>query len=200
MNPSMWSGKCNLVMAETSPVNIGAASVLDAPTRTLTITVELYYTESSTSPSNFINVALIQNSIYGPQTNGGAGNNYLHMHMLRHLVTGQWGDEIYTTTQGSLVSRTYTYVVPEDYNAVPAIVSNMKVVAFVAESHQEVYTATEVNAIGENTAIGSITTTEPLIKKGAVGVETNFIVEANSAIEGSAAFELNIETTDAPEN
>ena len=149
----VWAVNCNLMLEEMSPVNIGAASEYDASSRTLTITVELYYTANAPASSNFINIALIQDSIYGPQSNGAAGSNYLHMHMLRHLVTGQWGDEVTTTTQGSLVTRTYTYVIPEDYNQIPAVVENMKVVAFVAEGHQEVYTATQVDINISMTAI-----------------------------------------------
>lgn len=141
----IWAENCNLMLEEMSPVNIGAAADYDASSRTLTVNVELYYTANAPASSNFINIALTQDSIYGPQINGGAGNNYLHMHMLRHLLTGQWGDEVTTTTQGTLVTRTYTYVVPEDYNDVPTVVENMKVVAFVAEGHQEVYTATRVD-------------------------------------------------------
>ena len=145
LNASMWRGKCGVMIQEMSPVNIGAVSTYNTDTRMLTTTVELYYTEDAPASSNFINIALTQDSIYGPQSNGNAGNNYLHMHMLRHLVTGQWGDEVTTTTQGTLVTRTYTYELPEDYNDIPTMVENMKVVAFVAEGHQEVYTATQVD-------------------------------------------------------
>lgn len=153
LNASMWRDKCAMIIQQMSPVNIEAASIYNATTRTLTITIELYYTADAPASSNFINVALIQDSIYGPQSNGGAGNNYLHMHMLRHLVTGQWGDEVTTTTQGTLVTRTYTYQLPEDYNNIPTVADNMKVVAFVAEGHQEVYTATQVDIISSMTAI-----------------------------------------------
>ncbi len=199
LNGTLWAPKCNLIMQEMSPVNIGAASTYEASTRTLTITVELYYTANAPASNNFINVALIQDSIYGPQTNGGAGSNYLHMHMLRHLITGQWGDEVTTTTQGTLVTRTYTYQVPAVYNDVPAVVENMRVVTFVAEGHQEVYTATQVDAIGAaNPVIGTITTSEPLIKKGFSGYETTFNLVATSTIEGTTAFEFNMEAEDAP--
>ena len=195
-----WTGACNQIMQEMSPVNIGATSDYNASTRKLTINVQLYYTANAPAPSNFIHVALIQDSIYGPQTGGNAGNNYLHMHMLRHLVTGQWGDEVITTTQGTLVTRTYTYVVPANYNNIPAVVPNMKVVAFVTQSHQEVYTATEVDAINGGSVItGSMTTSEPLIKKGFRHVETLFTLEAKSTVEGTSAFEFNLETTTFPE-
>ena len=89
-----WVASCDQIMQEISPVNIGIQSDYEPSTRQLTIQVELYYTSSSTASSNFINVALIQDSIYGPQTGGNPSTNYRHMHMLRHLITGQWGDEV----------------------------------------------------------------------------------------------------------
>jgi hypothetical protein len=186
-------------MMDMSPVNIGIESDYVAATRTLNITVELYYTANAPTPSNFINIALIQDSIRGPQTGGGAGNNYLHMHMLRHLVTGQWGDEVTTTTEGTLVTRNYSYVVPADYNSVPAVVEHMKVVAFVAEGHQEILTGDEVDAIGgTNLYIGEMTSVEPKIKKGFMNFETAFTLEANSNVEGTSSFEFSLEGENPP--
>ncbi|MDY0102001.1 MAG: Omp28-related outer membrane protein [Lentimicrobium sp.] len=196
-----WIGACNTIMNQSSPVNIGINSNYDALTRTLDITVELYYTADAPTPSNFINVALIQDSIYGPQSGGGAGSNYRHMHMLRHLITGQWGEEVTTTTQGTLVTLNYTYVVPADYTGVPAVVENMKVVAFVTQDHQEVLTANEVDANGgSNLIIGSMITQEPRVKKGFMDFETNFELEVTSNLEGTTAFEFMMETSNTPDD
>lgn len=194
-----WSAACDQIMKEVSPVNIGISSQYEASTRQLTIQVELYYTSNAITTSNFINVALTQDSIYGPQTNGGAGNNYRHMHMLRHMITGQWGDEVTTTTLGSIVSRTYTYTVPEAYNNIPAVVENMKVVAFVTKDHQELYTGDQVNAInGTNLFIGEIASQEPYIQKGSNGAEQVFNLEAISNIAGTESFDVWIESENAP--
>jgi len=196
---SAWSASCAQVMDETSPVNIGISSDYEASTRLLTIQVELYYTANAPTSNNFINVALIQDSIYGPQTGGNAGNNYRHMHMLRHMITGQWGDEVTTTTEGSLVSRTYTYTVPAAYISIPAIVENMKVVAFVTKDHQEIYTGDQVDAIGgTNLYIGKIASEEPYIQRGFDGFESIFNMEANSNINGTEPFEFWLEAENAP--
>ena len=35
------------------------------------------------------------------------------MHILRDIITPTWGDPITPTTQGTLITRTYTYSIPE---------------------------------------------------------------------------------------
>lgn len=195
-----WAAACDQIMKEISPVNIGISSEYDAAIRTLTVTVELYYTANATAGTNYINVALTQDSIYGPQTGGGAGSNYRHMHMLRTLITGQWGDPVTTTTAGSLVTRTYTLVVPEAYTNVPAVVENMKVVAFVTRDHQEVYTGDQVKAIGgTNMFIGQFTSNESYIQHGTNGTLKSFEFDAVSNIEGTQPFEIWLERENAPE-
>lgn len=194
-----WSGACDMIMQETSPVNIGITSDYEAATRQLTINVELYYTSNAPTSTNFINVALTQDSVYGPQTGGGAGNNYRHMHMLRHMITGQWGDQVTTTTAGSVVNRTYTYTVPAAYLSVPAIVEHMKVVAFVSKDHQEIYTGDQVDAIGgTNLYIGKFTSDESYIQSGNPGVEQLFNLEALSNLAGTEVFEMWLEGENVP--
>jgi len=85
-----------------------------------------------------MNVAILQDHIFGPQSGGNAGNNYEHMHMLRHLITGQWGVEITQTTAGSLYTNTFTYDVPADYTNIPVVLEDLHIVAFISETHQEI--------------------------------------------------------------
>lgn len=104
----------------------------------MTVLVEAYYTGSSPEPSNFLNVALLQNNTLGPQTGGNAGNEYNHMHRLVDMLTGQWGEEITQTSAGDFVSRTYTYQIPADYNGVPVEYADLEVVVFMTETTQEI--------------------------------------------------------------
>ncbi|MDR3046556.1 MAG: Omp28-related outer membrane protein [Bacteroidales bacterium] len=149
LNRGDWASAAATILAQPSPVNIAAQSTLDFATRQLIVTVEVYYTGSSAVSSNFINVALLQNNILGPQVGSSynpsqiINGQYSHQHMLRHLLTGQWGDEVTTTTSGTFVSRTYTYSIPAAIRNVPVELIDLDVIVFITEGHQEVITGAE---------------------------------------------------------
>ncbi|NQU33356.1 MAG: Omp28-related outer membrane protein [Bacteroidetes bacterium] len=138
MSRGNWVAASNQTMAAASYANVGVESYIDVETRVLTVNVEIYYTDDSPESSNFLNVAILQDSILGPQTGGGAGNNYNHMHMLRHLVTGQWGLEITSTTTGTLYQNTLTYTIPDDYNDVEVVLEHLEIVSYLSQTTQEV--------------------------------------------------------------
>jgi hypothetical protein len=130
-----------MVLQESSPVNLGAHAYLDLTSRVLTVTVEAYYTANASLATNKINVALLQNNIEGPQVNSEANpsnvlpnGNYIHSHMLRRLLTGQWGEDITTTNQGDLFQKTYTYTLPAHLNNVEYDPSNLEIAVYVANS------------------------------------------------------------------
>ncbi|MFZ4523421.1 MAG: Omp28-related outer membrane protein [Bacteroidales bacterium] len=188
-----WTSSSEQILQQPSPVNVGVQSSFNATTRELTVHVELYYTANSSVPTNYINVALIQNHIFGPQTGGGAGSNYEHMEMLKYMITGQWGDAVATTTQGSLVEKTYTYTVPAAYNNIPCVIENCEVVAYVAEGHQEILTGDVVPAIdGTNLYVGDISTSDSLMKLGQPTLTTDFALVANSNIAGTEPFKIKL--------
>ena len=148
-----WASCANQILNMSSPVNIAAEGTLDMSTRTLNIRIQLYYTGSQTVTSNALNVAILQDNVLGSQVGMSmnpaqvVGSQYNHMHMLRHLITGQWGETIETISQGTLVEKNYEYVIPEQLgspNAIDAVLSDLNFVAFVCEGHQEVLTSIEV--------------------------------------------------------
>ena len=116
MSRGNWQSASSQILNEASYVNVAAQANLDISTRQLSVTVEAYYTGNSPVTTNKLNVALMQNNVEGPQTGGSTYNpsailpngNYNHQHMLRHLLTGQWGDDITNTTSGSFFTNTYT--------------------------------------------------------------------------------------------
>lgn len=138
MGRNYWNAAANQIMNTPSYLNMAVEATLDIDTRELIVHVEAYYTDDSPESTNRLNVALLQNNTLGPQSGGGMGNEYVHMRRLVDLLTGQWGEEINTTAQGSFVERTYTYSIPEDYKGIPANLGNMEIVVFMAESNQEI--------------------------------------------------------------
>jgi len=147
---SQWVGASNQILAQESYLNVGCEATIITSARQLVVNVEVYYTGDSPLNTNYLNVAIIQNNIIGPQASG--GNNYNHMHMLRHLLTGQWGYEISETTEGSLYSTSIYYDLPADYTDVELVLEDLEIAAFVTESHQEVISGT----LGEITFIEAL--------------------------------------------
>lgn len=152
MSRNNWLSAANQLLNEPSPVNVGIQASVDIATNTLTVDVEVYYTGSQSITTNSLNIAVVQNNIEGPQSGGAQYNptailpngNYNHKHMLRHLMTGQWGETISTITQGTLFSNQYTWVMPAAIAGVDLDPTNIAVVAFVSEGQQEILSGTEV--------------------------------------------------------
>lgn len=148
-----WPSCANTILGMSSPVNIAAEGTLDMSTRTVNIRVQLYYTGSQTVTSNALNVAILQDNVLGSQAGMSMnpaqvdGSQYTHMHMLRHLITGQWGETIDSIAPGTLVEKNYEYVIPAQLgspNAIEAVLSDLSFIAFVCEGHKEVLTSIEV--------------------------------------------------------
>ncbi|MBT6808866.1 MAG: Omp28-related outer membrane protein [Flavobacteriales bacterium] len=146
MSRGDWATASGQVFQQSSPVNVWSEAIVDMGTNSLIVNVEVYYTGTQTVTSNSLNVAVLQNNVEGPQSGGSnynpgailANGNYNHQHMLRHLLTGQWGDQLDTIAQGTLITRTYTWSLPNDINGVELDPTNLEVVAFIAEGNQEV--------------------------------------------------------------
>ena len=138
MSRNFWTGASNQITAQSSYVNLATTATINATTRLLTVLVEAYYTGPSPVATNNLNVAFLQNNTVGPQTGGNAGNNYNHQHRLIHMITGQWGEVINTTTTGTFVTRTYTYTIPAAYNNIIAEMGEFEIVAFMAEGQQKI--------------------------------------------------------------
>ena len=202
MSRGDWIASADQIMNEPSPVNIGVQSIFDSVSRELNITVELYYTEDSPLPANKLNIALLQNHVFGPQLGGNSGNEYEHMHMLRDLTTGQWGEEINSTTQGSFIQKEYVYVVPEQINDIPIIVEDCEVAVFVSETHQEIYTGAVVHAVdGTNLYVGNVSISDTVqVKKGNTDEITSFMLTTKSALEGEEEFLFTLETINKPDD
>ena len=150
MSRGAWKSAAEAVMTENSPVNIGAKATFNSSTRELTIKVDAYYTADGNG-ANKLNIALLQSGMVANQSGG--GQNYVHKHVLRDLITGQWGDDIpaENTTAGSSYSKTFTYTVPADFNG-PVIppgggevfIQDCKLAVYIAEGQENIYTGINV--------------------------------------------------------
>ena len=138
-----WTAAASQVLNQSAYVNVGVEASINVQNNELTVYVEGYYTGDSPENTNYLNVALTQNNTLGPQTGGGMGSNYNHMHRLVHMLTGQWGEVISTTSSGSFINETFTYTIPADYNGVDVSLSELNVIAFISETHQEIISGAE---------------------------------------------------------
>ena len=143
MGRGNWTNASNQILAQPSYLNVGAEAQIDLETRELTVNVEVYYTGNSPFSTNKLNVALLQDKTYAFQSGGGP--DYEHNNRLVHLISGQWGVDITTTTEGSLHSETFNYTIPDHYNQVPAELENMRVAVFVAENTQVIISGVQVS-------------------------------------------------------
>lgn len=158
MSRSSWTAAVNAVLAQPSYVNVAGQAELNTATNQLTINVEAYYTGSSPVATNKLTVMLLQNNINGPQTGAAAFNptminpdgTYRHMKALRDVLTPTaLGEDITTTTQGTLVQRTYTYTIPASIpasgtGAIPVDISNIDILVFVAEGTNNIMNVAKV--------------------------------------------------------
>ena len=132
-------------MKENAIVNIAGDYTINAATRTVQITVEMYYTGNSSQSTNYLTVYMLQDDIVGYQ----AGSNlnptqivdgqYNHTHVFRSAITSTWGDAVSPTTAGSLITKTYTYTIPQSIgspNGVDVDLNKVYFVAFLTEKNE----------------------------------------------------------------
>ena len=152
-----WTVEADRQMEQLAECNVGGQVVINKETRMAMLSLEVYYTSNSAANKNYLTVMMLQDSILGGQS--GASNNpgqmldgqYVHMHVLRDIVTPLWGDEIIPTTAGTLVTKTYSYKIPEvigSPNGVEVDINNINFLAFVAEKQDGTPTRPILN-VGE---------------------------------------------------
>lgn len=126
---SQWTKVTKQALAEDAVVNLSVQAVVDARSRHLQVDVRYCFTQEWTDEFALLNVALLQNHIEGYQNGGGA--QYDHNHMLRHLLTGQWGDTLRQFTKGEVFSKQYVYDLPDSLRSIFMDVRNLEIVAFI---------------------------------------------------------------------
>lgn len=140
-----WEERVREALSFPSYVNIAAKARLDWKSRELSVTVQLYYTGTPAVASNFIHVAVLQDSIIGFQNGTGANpaqvtpdGQYMHMHAFRDFLTGPWGKEVSVPAGGKLVEKTFVKILPEKIGNVRLNLHDLHFIAFVSESKDEI--------------------------------------------------------------
>lgn len=140
-----WTSYSEQQFNQDAECNVAGKVLVNPETRVADITVEVYYTGNSLVDKNYLTVVMLQDSIWGSQSYGQDNpeqwmdGQYCHMHILRDVITDVMGDEIAPTTQGTLVTRTYTYQIPEiigDPNGVVVDLNTISFLAWVSERYQ----------------------------------------------------------------
>lgn len=193
LNRDKWVAAAEQTRAMPSPVNVGVKSTFDATTRNLTVKVEAYYTADSPASENFVQVALLESKVIGYQSDyaNGSHKDYSHSHMLRWMLTGQWGESIAPVKKGSLITKTFTYTVPETFK-----IENCDVAAYISETGKEqIYTGEVVAADGGTTQkIVELTTMTDLYLAGAKDVAKTFVLKSENLDDGPQMMRIRLET------
>jgi hypothetical protein len=143
---SAWPNLTNAQLNQAAVCNVGGAVRINPDTRVAAITVEVYYTGDGAYDENYLTVAMLQDSIMGSQSGMSynpaqvVNGTYCHMHILRDIIQeSAWGEAISPTTQGTLITKTYEYQIPESIgnpNGVEVKIENIFFLAWVSERFQ----------------------------------------------------------------
>ncbi len=69
------------------------------------------------------------------------------MHMLRDMLTGQWGIPIQNTSANSFFTTTLRYDIPESIRDIEMVLDHLQIVAFVAEGNTEIISGNNAEMI-----------------------------------------------------
>jgi len=142
MSRGSWEAAAMSIANNTTYVNVAAKTTISSAERTLICKVQVYYTSDAPVVANNINVAILQNEIIAGQSGGQTyypervtpDGKYRHMHVLRHLVTGQWGEQIDSDMKkDDLYEKTFTWTIPGDIKTIPIPLEDLEILVFVTE-------------------------------------------------------------------
>lgn len=147
--PAYWQGYVQQRLNETTPVNISVEPEYDDATSEATITVTVEYTSAVTAKNKLI-LALLEDSIITPQTqpNNSVLDDYVHMEVLRDIMTSTSGDALQQPTGGYEAGRVFKKVYKRTLDSI-WVPKHMKVVAYVMEyqGSKTIYHGAEVHLI-----------------------------------------------------
>jgi hypothetical protein len=171
---NLWSGLITGILGQSSPVNVAVRATADFASRTLTTEVEAYYTANSPQSKNYLTVMLLQSDYAAYQSDYGSYNPtnwctngyYKHNHILRMILSknGTSGEALDTTTLGKYYYKKYVTTLPANITNVELYLSKLSVVAFVAESTAQIYSADETDVPFDNANESDLAMTDQTVK------------------------------------
>lgn len=207
-----WATYSDIVLEETSPVNVGARTEYDEATRTVTVYTEVYYTQNSPAPTNRLIIALLQDNIEGPQI--GAQRNpadvlpnglYNHSNMLRDFMYGAFGKEIPETSSGTLFRDTLVYQLPPAVRNITVVPDDCHVAIYVANDEEDIQTGIDIGlndeSDGNNSPITiAVDDVTQLAKNATTTGEARFNTTFYPFITGDSDYDVKIDKTDSPDD
>lgn len=120
-----WLTAVKNIISQKAVLSVEISNTYDAATRQLGIDVKTMGTNGNTDGK--LQVWIVEDGIKAMQLmpNGKGNADYIHNHVFRAAVNGTWGEDI-SVKEGVTTDKTYTYTLPEAWNA-----DNVAVVAFV---------------------------------------------------------------------
>ncbi|HPI19061.1 MAG TPA: Omp28-related outer membrane protein [Candidatus Kapabacteria bacterium] len=132
-----------------SPVNIAAKTKWNETTQEIEIYVEIYFTSSVPNQPK-LNIIFLESGIPGYQT-GAPSLPYIHNHILRDMITGQWGEDLENYSEGSFFSKTYKFKPDSEWN-----LDSSAFAIFISQSDKKnIYTGIEIHSLTPNLVINS---------------------------------------------
>lgn len=140
-----WEDVATQIMNMKAYANVASKSTIDKSSRKLSCSVQVYFTDSSEAElekGNSINIAIVQDNIWGSQSGGSAlypamwddaTKKYKHSHMLRAFITGAAGEAIPDNKKGTLYKKTFEYTIPESISNEAVVLDNLEVIVFVTQ-------------------------------------------------------------------
>lgn len=146
-----WASWATTIKSQSAYCNVAVEGSVNATTRVLTYTAQVYYTAPSPVSTNSLTIMLLEDKVLGPQHNYGtptlynasnynADGSYNHNHVLRTgLTAGNFGITIPVTTAGTTFTTSGTYTIPATYGAAgktnPCLLGNIELAAFVTQTN-----------------------------------------------------------------
>lgn len=185
-----WTNLANQQLEQAAECNVAGSVIINPQTRVAQITVEVYYTGNSSVGENYLTIEMLQDSIMGAQSGSSynpsqvINGTYCHMHTLRSVITNPWGDVISPTSQGTLITKTYEYTIPErigEPNPVDVDINNVFFIAFVSERYQGTPTRPILNVCEMEPMLGSNEPIYPLVNS--VSVQDEYSCSQTKTVE-----------------